>query len=190
MKIVNIFILLISLVGFVSCEKEADPIDFVNKQDFIDGLEGMPTEGETPPTGGGETPIGSGDPMESGNPYVPTSGNPILLGQANGADFNMISADMREEDNAIFGRILTMVFKDSLGNQVSIFIPNPETKTYIIANAGPFEFDVIYFDASSGESFTTRETSDSFPGQGQIMLSYTVTTGGAEVSASFFEHGS
>lgn len=165
MKRINIFVVLVGLLSVISCEKEADPIDFVDPDVIAESL-------------------GIGNPLEE-NPNIPSEENPIFIGTANNEEFTIISAVSRQE--VISGVVvLTIMVVDAQENQITLIIPNPETRTYAIGVPGTPSFDVEFVEAQSGDGFITMRTSASNSGAGSLRLEYRITgDNSAIISAQF-----
>ncbi len=165
MKRIDIFVVLVSLLSMISCEKEADPIDFVDPDVIAESL-------------------GINEPSDEMS-NIPSDENPILVGIANNVSFNAISAELTQETIGV-DQVLIIKLVDTEENQITITITNPESRTYAIGTPGTPSFDVEYIDALSGDAFITMQTANSNSSSGVFNLEYSLTgENSALISAQF-----
>lgn len=160
MREIWLYTLFVIFVGFISCEQNADPIDFV-PEEVINNAIG----------GGSEVPD-----------ILPDIDNPILVANVNGTPFFAVDFDVTLSEIGGGEEVLEIFFIDENGSEIIIDVTNPETQLYEINSSGAPSFTGAFFDIDEDENFSTLTSSSS---SGQLFLTFEVVGGLPTVSARF-----
>lgn len=165
----RLVIFLLGLSFFSSCEKESEPIDFIST-DVID--EALRIENAI-------------EEVEEER-ITATDENPILVGTANDEPFNAVLIDA---SSLRFTRepMLTVTLVDTQENQLTLIIPNPQTRTYGIDVPGTPPFIAEYINVSTGEAFITRATNSVNRATGTLMLDFDTQSEDSPIVSLQFE---
>lgn len=162
----RLYILFFVSLSFIACEKDAEPIEFISADVIEDAIR---AENIIPG-------------MDVGGRVEATPENPIPVGFLDGDVFNAIDIDARF---AIFTTDETLLINlvDTDQNQLTIVVPNPQSRTYDVNAPGTPTFQIEYVNFDTGEFFVTDSNEDA---TGTLILDFdTVSEDDPIISAQF-----
>lgn len=162
----RLFILFLASLCFVACEKDAEPIEFISEDVIADALR---AENVVPG-------------MDVDTRVEATRENPIPVGFLDGVVFNAIDIDA---SFAIFTADETLLINlvDTDQNQLTIVVPNPQSRTYDVDAPGTPTFFVEYVNVDTGEFFVTDSNENA---TGTLVLDFdTISENNPIIAAQF-----
>lgn len=161
MRVICLYILLVGFMGFISCEQDADPIDFVSEE-VIDAA------------------INGG--LETLDNFPDIDEDPILVANVNGTPFLAVDFDVTLSETSSGEEVLGIFLIDENGSEIIIDVMNPQTQLYEINNPGSPSFTGSFFSVDDDEFFSTIVSSSS---SGGLSLTYEIIGGSPIVTARF-----
>lgn len=165
----RLVIFLLGLLFFSSCEKEADPIEFISTEAIDEALRRENSIEEV-----------------VAERITASNENPILVGMANNTPFNAVVIDATSL-RFTSEPMLTITLVDTQENQLTLIIPNPQTRTYGIDLPGAPPFSAEYINVSTGEAFLTTLNNDTNKATGTLMLDFDTQSEDSPVISLQFE---
>lgn len=150
----RLIIFLLGLLFFSSCEKEAEPIDFISTEVIEEALRRENAIDEVV--------------VER---ITASDENPILIGTANNTPFNAVFIDATSL-RFTSEPLLTIILVDTQDNQLTLIIPNPQTRTYGIDVPGTPSFSAEFIDVNNSEAFFTMANNAMNKATGTLILDY------------------